>query len=225
MTAQEEERRTIARELHDEVGQVLTAIKVELAVAEHAIGAQRPALADARAITERAIHTVRDLSHLLRPPLLDDLGLPDTLEWYVKGFRKRHGILVDFFHDRSIGQLSRDADVAAYRIVQEALTNIVKHANATHCRVTLTPASGAVRLLIEDDGRGFDVAAVSQGQLRGMGLLGIRERVTQLNGTFRIDSQPGHGTRLIVELPRPAAEPKVEPSGPVDSSVVVPSAS
>jgi signal transduction histidine kinase len=109
VTAQEEERRAIARELHDEVGQVLTAIKVELAIAARSLGPNNQALADARAITERAMQTVRDMSQLLHPPLLDDLGLPETLEWYVKDFRKRHGLLVDLAIDQPIGELSREA--------------------------------------------------------------------------------------------------------------------
>jgi signal transduction histidine kinase len=207
VTAQEEERRTIARELHDEVGQVLTAIKVELAVAARTVGPDNQALASARAITERAMHTVRDLSHLLHPPQLDDLGLPETLEWYLRGFRKRHGILVDFVHDPEIGELSRDASVAGYRIVQEALHNVVKHARATRCRVSVTSGPGAIRLTIEDDGLGFDVEKLSRPDtVRGLGLIGIRERAAQLNGTVHIDSQPGEGTRLVVEFPIPARQ-------------------
>jgi len=205
VTVQEEERRTIARELHDEVGQVLTAIKVELAVAARTAGPDNRALASARAITDRAMHTVRDLSHLLHPPLLDDLGLPETLEWYFRGFRKRHGILVDFVHDPAIGELPRETSLAGYRIVQEALHNVVKHAHATRCRVALTPAPGAIRLVIQDDGVGFDVARLSRPEgARGLGLIGIRERAAQLRGTVQIDSEPGAGTRLVIELPAPA---------------------
>ena len=207
VTAQEEERRSIARELHDEVGQVLTAIKVELAMAARTAEPDNQALASARAITDRAMHTVRDLSHLLHPPLLDDLGLPETLEWYLRGFRKRHGILVDFVHDPEIGELSREASLAGYRIVQEALNNVVKHARATRCRVTLTSAPGAIRLVIEDDGLGFDVGRLRRPDgPRGLGLIGIRERAAQLHGTVHIDAEPGEGTRLVVELPMSARQ-------------------
>jgi signal transduction histidine kinase len=224
VTAQEEERRAIARELHDEVGQVLTAIKVELAVAARTAGPNNQALADARAITERAMHTVRDLSQLLHPPLLDDLGLPETLEWYVKDFRKRHGLLVDLAIDQPVGELSREATVAAYRIVQEALHNVVKHARAAHCRVSLTQAPHALRLVIEDDGVGFEVAQLNgAGGARGLGLIGIRERAAQLRGRVQIDSVPGGGTRVEIELPQPGrGEPLAAPPAG-DATVVAPS--
>jgi signal transduction histidine kinase len=219
VTAQEEERRAIARELHDEVGQVLTAIKVELAVAARTAGPDDQALANARAITERAMHTVRDLSHLLHPPLLDDLGLADTLEWYVKGFRRRHGILVDFVRDPAIGELSREANVAAYRIVQEALHNVVKHAAATRCRVALTSEHDAIRLVVQDDGVGFDVTRLGRPDgPRGLGLISIRERAAQLQGTAQIDSEPGGGTRLVVDLPKP----RILESKPVDGAAEAP---
>ena len=226
VTAQEEERRAIARELHDEVGQVLTAIKVELAVAARTLGPDNQALADARAITERAMHTVRDMSQLLHPPLLDDLGLPATLEWYVKDFRKRHGLLVDLTIDQPIGGLSREATVAAYRIVQEALHNVVKHARAAHCRVSLTSAAQALRLVIEDDGVGFEVANLNHGGgPRGLGLIGIRERAAQLRGRVQIDSVPGGGTRVVIELPQPeGVEPPPAASAPADATMVAPSA-
>jgi signal transduction histidine kinase len=221
VTAQEEERRAIARELHDEVGQVLTAIKVELAVAARTAGPNNQALADARAITERAMHTVRDLSQLLHPPLLDDLGLPETLEWYVKDFRKRHGVLVDLTIDHPTGELSREATVAAYRIVQEALHNVVKHARAAHCRVALVRAPQALQVVIEDDGVGFDVARLNDaGGARGLGLIGIRERAAQLRGSVQIDSAPGGGTRVVIELPRPEREEPSTTESPADISAV-----
>src|SRR4029079_7611455 len=131
VTAQEEERRTIARELHDEVGQALTAIKVELAVAQRRIeaaGAPSDTLNDARSISEGLLHTVRDLSHLLHPSLLDDLGLAAAVDWYLRGFGKRHGLRVDLIQDRMEHRLQPESEVTAYRIVQEALTNVAKHA-------------------------------------------------------------------------------------------------
>jgi signal transduction histidine kinase len=207
VTAQEDERRTIARELHDEVGQVLTAIKVELAVVQRAVdaGSVSPGmLDDARSITERALNTVRDLSNLLHPPLLDDLGLPEALEAYLREFRKRHDLKVEFVHDPAIDSVSRRTDVAAYRIVQEALTNVVRHAQASGCRVALRLANGAVLLTIEDDGVGFDPSEVDQpGARRGLGLLGMQERVAQMGGTFSVESVIGKGTRILVRLPAP----------------------
>jgi signal transduction histidine kinase len=211
LTAQEEERRGIARELHDEVGQVLTAIKVELSLAQHAVeaaGAPPNLLEDARAITDGALHAVRDLSHLLHPAMLDDLGLPAVVAWYIKGFGKRHGVAAELLHERMEERLSAEVESAAYRIVQEALTNVAKHAQAKSCRVFLQRLTNTLLVTIEDDGIGFD--PVTAGQLsaaRGLGLVSIRERVSQLHGTLRIETGEGKGVRLTVELParmRPA---------------------
>jgi signal transduction histidine kinase len=214
LTAQEEERRSIARELHDEVGQVLTAIKVELAVAQRAIearGGQPDALADVRSITDGALHTVRDLSHLLHPAMLDDLGLAAAIDWYLKGFSRRHGVKIELLQDRMEERLTADTEAAVYRIVQEALTNVAKHAQATTCRVYLQRLTNTLLVTIEDDGIGFEPDAPRQpGATRGIGLVGIRERVTQLRGELRLESAPGKGTRLTVEVPatvRHVAEP------------------
>ncbi len=205
ITAQEEERRSIARELHDEVGQVLTAIKVELAVAQRSIdrGAGAPHLLDdARSVTDGALTLVRDLSHLLHPALLDDLGLAAAVEWYLRGFGKRHDIRVDLLHDRMDARLSQEVEATAYRIVQEALTNVAKHANATLGRVYLQRLPSTIVITVEDDGRGFDIATTERvGERRGLGLISIRERVASLGGTMRLESLPGKGTRLTVELP------------------------
>jgi signal transduction histidine kinase len=213
ITAQEEERRNIARELHDEVGQVLTAIKVELAVAQHAIantGEAAHILDDVRSIADGALATVRDLSHLLHPALLDDLGLPSAVEWYLRGFGKRHGVRVEVLHDRMDERLASEVEAAAFRIIQEALTNVAKHARATACRVYLQRLPNTVLITIEDDGVGFDsIEPERVGERRGLGLIGIRERVSQLRGTLRVETAPGKGTRLTVELPaRPRTVPE-----------------
>lgn len=205
ITAQEEERRTIARELHDEVGQALTAIKVELSLAQRGVeaaGGSATLLAEARTITDGALHTVRDLSRLLHPALLDDLGLYAAVESYIREFRKRHQVTVELLHERMDERLPQAIEAAAYRIVQEALTNVVRHARATSCRVYLQRLVNTVLVTIEDDGIGFDVAAVAAPDARpGLGLLGIRERAAQLRGTVRIESAPGLGTRITIELP------------------------
>ena len=205
LTAQEEERRSIARELHDEVGQVLTAIKVELSIAQRAIeaaGLRADALSGARAITDGALHTVRDLSHLLHPSMLDDLGLASAIEWYLKGFGRRHGVKIDLLQDRMTERLSADTEAAVYRIVQEALTNVARHAQAARCRVYLQRLTNTLLVTIEDDGIGFDPGAkVTTAATRGLGLIGIRERVAQLRGELRLESAPGKGTRLTVEVP------------------------
>jgi signal transduction histidine kinase len=214
ITAQEEERRSIARELHDEVGQVLTAIKVELAVAQRAVvasGGSKDLLDDARAIAEGAITTVRDLSHLLHPALLDDLGLGAAVEWYLRGFGKRHDVRVELLQDRMDERLTPEIEAAAYRIIQEALTNVAKHARATVCRVYLQRLQQTLLITIEDDGTGFDEAKADRRRTeRGLGLVNIRERVGQLRGTIRLETAPGKGTRLTAELP---ARPRVVPRG------------
>jgi signal transduction histidine kinase len=224
ITAQEEERRSIARELHDEVGQVLTAIKVELAVAERSLlagGGAADLLRDARSITEGALTTVRDLSHLLHPAMLDDLGLPAAIEWYLRSFGRRHGIRADVVHERMDQRLASEIETAAYRIVQEALTNVAKHARATVCRVYLQRLPNTVLITIEDNGVGFDPASERHGDRAGLGLIGIRERASQLRGTVRLESTLGKGTRLTVELParsRPA-DAQSDESGALRSAV------
>lgn len=209
ITAQEEERRVIARELHDEVGQALTAIKMELAVAQRAIetaGAPAEVLDDARSITDGALHTVRDLSHLLHPALLDDFGLAAAVDWYLKRFGKRHDVRVDLVVDRMGDRLRPETEATTYRVIQEALTNVAKHAQATACRVYLQRLTTTLLVTVEDNGVGFEPARLSErGVSRGLGLVGIRERVSQLEGTMRLESAPGKGTRLTVELPAHAA--------------------
>lgn len=221
LTAQEEERRTIARELHDEIGQALTALKVELAIAERAVEAAAGpvhALADARAIADAALHTVRDLSHLLHPALLDDLGLAAAVGGYLKGFGTRHELRAELLTDRMEERLAPETEAAAYRIVQEALTNVAKHARAGTCRVYLQRLTNTLLVTIEDDGVGFEPSELKvDGASRGLGLIGIRERVSQLRGTVRVESAPGRGTHLTVELPaRPRPSDDAAPD--VDSS-------
>jgi len=203
--AQEEERRSIARELHDEIGQALTAIKVELVMVERAIKPEartRNVFGEARAITDHALQTVRDLSQLLHPPLLDDMGLPATLEWYLRGFAGRTGITTDLVQQGVEERLAAEIEVSLYRIAQEALTNVARHAGARSCRVYLQRLPQTVLLTVEDDGKGFDVRQATASQSRqGMGLLGIQERAAGFGGTFRLESTPGKGTRLTVEVP------------------------
>lgn len=204
ITAQEEERRAIARELHDEVGQVLMAIRVELAVAQRSVetaGGNPRLLDDMRTITEGALTTVRDLSHLLHPALLDDLGLNDAIEWYLRGFSRRYDIRAELVPRNMSERLAPELEASAYRIVQEALTNIAKHARATECRVLLERTSGILRVSVEDDGVGFDPAGVKRDGPQGLGLVSIRERAIQLQGQVTLTSMPGQGTRLVVELP------------------------
>ncbi len=224
ITVQEAERRTIARELHDEVGQALTAIKVELSIAGRGIegaGASPSLLDNARGITEAALHSVRDLSRLLHPGLLDDLGLCAAVEAHIRDFRKRHATSVELLHDDMEERLPQPIEAAAYRIIQEALTNVARHSGATTCRVYLQRLVQSVLITIEDNGVGFDVDALAAQSTRaGLGLVGIRERVAQVRGHVRIESRRGVGTRLTIELPvHGAIEPAVD-----DAAVAPPSA-
>lgn len=203
---QEEERRTIARELHDEVGQVLTAVKMELAVAQRRIEAagvhDRP-LQAAQTITDGALHAVRNLSHLLHPAVLDDLGLAAAVRTYTQGFGERYGLMVDLAVEQMDERPEPAVEAAAYRIIQESLTNIARHAGVTACRVVLRQQDGLLLVRIEDEGRGFDPAQ----QERGLGLIGMRERAIQLGGLLTVDSVVARGTRIAAALPvhpRPA---------------------
>lgn len=205
ITAQEEERQKIARELHDEVGQVLTAIKVELAVAQRRLmlsGGAAELLQEVQHIADSALVSVRDLSHLLHPALLDDLGLPAAVDWYLSAFAKRHAVHAELHHENMAQRLLPDVELAAYRVVQEALTNVARHAGATRCIVILRRVDGRIVVTIEDNGRGFDSASL--GALvgrKGLGLLGMRERAAQLRGSVEISSVPGSGTRVTLDLP------------------------
>ncbi len=210
--AQEDERRTIARELHDEVGQALTAVKTELGLAQRRAretGAPDPDLDEARAITDHALNAVRDLSQLLRPTLLDDLGLTAATESLLRGFSRRTGIRADLEADGAVGRLSTEIETCAYRIVQEAVTNVARHADASAVTVTLARQGFTLRVRVEDNGRGFDAGRVSSDS-RGLGLVGMRERVSGFRGVFVLDTAPGRGTRIAVDLP--ALAPPVVPA-------------
>jgi signal transduction histidine kinase len=227
VTVQEQERRHIARELHDEIGQALTAVKVELAHAQHSMEGGSGAaslfdtLRDAKSITDGALHQVRNLSYLLHPPALDELGLVAAVESYIKAFGKRHGIQVELNETGMKGRLPVEFEAAAYRIVQEALTNVAKHAKATGCRVDLTRLPDALRIMVEDNGVGFDQTARRTGERRGLGLIGMRERASHLDGVITIDTSPGRGTRLTIELPARRAAERADSLGSPDPATVL----
>jgi signal transduction histidine kinase len=203
ITVQEEERRAIARELHDEVGQVLTAIKMELSVAQRTIQAagvpDRP-LQSAQAITDSALHTVRDLSRLLHPAMLDDLGLAAAVRAYTQRFSERHSIRVDLSVEQMDARADRPVEAAAYRIIQESLTNIARHAGVTTCAVRLRQHESTLFVEITDTGKGFDSAARVD-SATGLGLIGMRERAALLGGRFSVSGAAGKGTRVTAELP------------------------
>jgi signal transduction histidine kinase len=202
VTVQEDERQRIARELHDEVGQALTAIKVELAVAQRRIDLPLSELLEpAQGITDQALHTVRNMSRLLHPAALDDLGLQAAIDSYVGDFSRRTAIRAQLVPAPVMNRLPVDIERAAYRIVQEALTNVARHARATACSVALDRRDQSLEIVVEDDGCGFDVRDLERPPQRGLGLLGVSERVAYLSGVMSIHSEPGRGTRLCITLP------------------------
>ena len=201
--AQEDERRVIARELHDEVGQVLTALQVELSLARRSLtanGQPIQPLIEAQGLADGALASVRDLSQLLRPAALDDLGLPAAIDASLRGMARRHEIKVELSQMGMADRLAPETEIAAYRIVQEALTNVARHADAGHCRVRLMRLATVLHVEVEDDGAGFDPDVTGR-EARGFGLIGMRERAALLGGTLKVLSVPGSGTRLCVELP------------------------
>jgi signal transduction histidine kinase len=202
--AQERDFRTIARELHDEVGQLLTAVKVELSRASQKMGAEAdgpaPFVDTASALTDMALQAVRDLSHLLHPAVLDDLGLAAALETSTREFGRRHRVATDCRCEGLSDRLSPEAELTAYRIVQEALTNVARHAHATTCDVEVRRTRDRVLIRVSDDGVGFEPGA-HQRRGRGLGLISMRERVAQLQGTLRVESAPGEGTRVVATWP------------------------
>jgi signal transduction histidine kinase len=227
---QEEERRSIARELHDEVGQVLSAIAVEAQVAERAL--DRPdeakrALDETQQLADRAIGAVRDLSQLLRPPMLDDLGLGAAIDWLLRGLARRHDMKVELLQNGLTSRLPAIIEVAAFRIVQEGLANVAHHAMARSCVVRLDCDGTTLVVSVEDDGVGLDATASADPERRrGLGLLGIRERVAAFDGAFSVSSRPRQGTCLRVQLPLArgwARDGAAAPAaiGPLDQTSVV----
>ena len=189
---------------HDEVGQVLTAIKVELSIAQRTIeaaGASAEPLVEAQTIADGALQTVRNLAQLLHPAVLDDLGLAAAIETSLRGLARRHNIRAQLHQVGMADRLPRDVEVAAYRIVQEAITNVSKHSQAKECHVHLTHLPDRLLVEVEDDGVGFRGDTDSVSSDRGLGLVSVRERASRLGGTFNVLSSPGHGTRLIVSIP------------------------
>jgi signal transduction histidine kinase len=209
VNVQEEERRSLARELHDAVGQALTAIKMEVGVALRGRDTerQRASLEEARSIAETTLQSVRDLSQLLHPSMLDDFGLPEALTAYLRNFSRRTGIRAQLTTERMEERLPSEVEVCVYRIVQEATTNVARHSGATACTVALARRDGLLQLTIEDDGKGIDLGVGPRPHEapRGLGLIAMRERAQALSGGFVIENRSEGGTRLTVRLPVPAA--------------------
>ena len=205
--AQEAERKAISRELHDEVGQMLTGLRMEF----RALGRLQSApngkflsrIEEGKALLDRTLQSVRDIAMGLRPSMLDDLGLGPALEWQARDFSRRYDVPVTLELGEPLDGLPEHYRTNIFRIVQEALTNCARHAQARSVSVTLCRQGPVLRLLVADDGVGMNAAQAR----RGLGLMGIQERARELSGTLAIDSEPGKGTRLLVRIPEPLPIP------------------
>ncbi len=195
---QETAGKQIARELHDEIGQVLTGIGMLLGIPESLPPSTQARLEEARRAVHELSGRVRALALDLRPAALDDFGLIAALEGLLERYTRQTGIAVEFVHAGAEGERFRpEVEVAGYRIIQEALTNVARHAAVRHADVTVEASDGTLQVLVEDEGAGFDVSAVRT----GAGLGGMRERVTILGGELEVVSAPGSGTRVSAQLP------------------------
>jgi len=197
--AQEQERRAISRELHDEVGQSLSALLMELGN----LGAVAPGDAELRShvesirkLAESSVNVVRNMALLLRPSMLDDLGLVPALQWQAREISKRTGLAVTVDAESVADDLPEEVKTCIYRVVQEALHNCARHALARSVRIQVVQENARIHLSVADDGQGFDST-----HTRGLGLLGMEERVTHLGGRFQLQSEAGHGARLRIEIP------------------------
>jgi signal transduction histidine kinase len=198
LRAQENERRALARELHDEVGQFLSAILMETEGAECADQAAdiREHLDSIKTLAEKTVNQVRDLALLLRPSMLDDLGLTPALNWHARETSKRTGLNVMVSADDTINSLPDEHRTCIYRLVQEAVNNAVRHAKARTVEVAVRREDQMVNVTVQDDGAGFDTRF-----MRGLGLLGMEERVRRLGGRLKISSEAGRGTMVHAGLP------------------------
>jgi len=208
---QEEERRRLARELHDGVGQTLTALALELERTRQKLAREgAPELAgrvgEGIELARQALDEIRELSRLLRPPVLDDLGLPAALSWLARSLGERTGLEVALAVDGIDGELDPDLATLVFRLVQEALTNVLRHSGAASAEVAVRRTPRALELRVADAGRGFDAAAaLADGEAAGSGLRGMRDRLELFGGRLTIASSPGRGTAVAATVPWPLA--------------------
>jgi len=206
LLAQEEERKEISRELHDEIVQTLTGINVQLASLKIESGVSKKSFArhisDTQRLVEKSVDIVHKFARDLRPSLLDDLGLIPALQTYLKGFADRTGLRVQFSAFTGIEKLGNDRRTALYRVALAALVNVAEHARASGVSVAIKALPGSALMEIRDDGRSFDAAHVLDSRRnKRLGLIGMRERIEMVGGTFQVDSAPGRGTTISAKLP------------------------
>ncbi len=199
----EEERTYIAREIHDELGQQLTALKMDISLLNRKWSTENESvkkkLKGALELIDTTINSVRKIAAQLRPSILDDLGLAEAIAWQSHEFSSRTGIHVDCSVDVSMEKFSPAISIAVFRIFQESLTNIARHAGATNIVCSLQQKGKSLSLTITDNGKGFDIN--EQSKKRTLGLLGMKERAIMLDGKYRIETEPGKGTKVLVEIP------------------------
>ncbi|MDP2858764.1 MAG: PAS domain S-box protein [Bacillota bacterium] len=200
---QEEERKRISRELHDDTVQALVALSRQLEMLEHedaGTGSKRR-IADMGSLVDSTLENLRRFTRDLRPPMLDDLGLEPALEWLVQSTSERESLAVTLHVKGEARRLESDVEVAVYRIAQEAVSNVVKHAEASRIQITLEYSPSHIELNVQDDGRGFLPGVERADRAGGLGLVGMQERAEMLGGTLSVESKPGHGTGLSARIP------------------------
>jgi signal transduction histidine kinase len=197
---QEAERRHLARELHDEIGQLLTGLRLTLDVPEPGSAALRERLGQAQALVQELLERVRALSLDLRPSILDDLGVLPALLGHIERYTSQTKIRVHLEHSGLDRRFAPETETGVYRIAQEALTNVARHGHVDEVTVRLWATDDVLGVQVEDHGAGFDPGAV-QGAGRTGGLAGLRERAALLNGHLTVEARPGHGVRLTAEVP------------------------
>jgi two-component system NarL family sensor kinase len=207
LRVQEAERGRLSRELHDGVGQALTALKMQIELLARTAGREgaphAEPLGELVAVADAALQEVRQISHLLRPQMLDDLGLLPTLRWLARSWGQRANLEVRVQYEGDEERLPPDLETLVYRLVQEALTNAAKHAGAPLVEVDLRRDLAMVTVEVRDQGRGFDLAGEGAGDTRGFGLRGLRDRVQLFGGQLVVHSAPGRGTVVRAEVPMP----------------------
>jgi signal transduction histidine kinase len=208
LSAQEDERKRISRELHDEVAQVLTAVNLHLSTLKKEATADtrglKKMITRTQRLVEKSVNVVHRFAGQLRPPALDDLGLFPVLHSYITDFAKQTGLSLHFasFAQGRIEKLDSTKRTVLYRVAQESLTNVAKHAKASHVDVRIEKRRGVIRMEVKDNGKSFQMQDMLHGRRKGhLGLLGMRERVEMVGGRFTVESEPGRGTMIRAEIP------------------------
>jgi signal transduction histidine kinase len=201
----EEERARVAREIHDELGQALTVLKLDLSWLNSKTKTRRTRSETRKKLNSMIVYVddtiarVRQIASELRPSILDDLGLIPAIEWQLSEFQKRTGIRCQFRPNVTEADLGSEKSAAIFRVVQEALTNVMRHAKASTVRVSLNTEANALRIFVEDDGKGITEEEMKD--MKSLGIVGMKERISRLGGEFKIQSGRGKGTRLDIILP------------------------